>query len=224
MSSQHIAAPRGDPGHARAFLVAAGVASVLVLHAKAGLDLFVPAAVVWAAASLAAARWTRGPASFTIVNIALLVADAGLDVLAMGEHLAPGTHGILPWRFEDGQGWVIAYWVALWGVAVPQRTLAMLRNGAAGQLDARLLFLAVIGLHACFVEDVVYFALLGYPPWSGPPPLGYAYLPALPGAEPWTPAGVWSVSAAATAFFIAVGGATTLRRARAVGRLRVGRG
>lgn len=201
-------------GHGRAFLIASAVAGGLTVVAKGGIDLFVPTFLVWMLVSAVAARRSRGTVAFALLNVVLLVGDAGIDVLAMGQHLPDGAVGVLPWRFGGDQTLLIGYWIALWAIAVPQRTLAMLRRTSADPAWQTVLLVAVIGLHVGFVEDVVYFALLGFPPWQGPPPLDYRYLPTLPGLPTWTSASVWTVSAVAAAGYVLVSVGAVLSRRR----------
>jgi hypothetical protein len=173
---------------------------------KGAFDLFVPVVVGWLALSFLAISRVRGAVSFALWNVVLLLADSVLDILAMGTHLPSwmSTPFVVPWGESSiAQLGVIAYWVLLWGIAMPNRALAMLdRIDSIGEASRVLMLLAVIGLHVTFVEDVVYFAILGYPPFVAAPPENYVYLPHLPGMPVWSATSVWIAATIGTAFFV----------------------
>lgn len=195
-----------EDGHLRTFLIVSLVFTIIVASGKGSLDLFLPCAIAWTLVSLVALS-SRNVLQFVGWNVALLLADSVLDIAAMGQHM-PNLEGtwIVPWAASATvQAGLIAYWVLLWGIAMPSRTLAMLdRITTAGHATKVLLFLAVIGLHLTFVEDVVYFLLLGYPPLLRIPPHNYAYLPHPLGLPQWNAYSVWTLAAFGLAFFIGV--------------------
>jgi hypothetical protein len=194
-------------GHLRTMLIVTAAFSLVVVIGKGGFDLFVPGVIAWTALSVAITARTRGAGSFVIGNLVLLVGDSLLDIVVMGQHLPIALAA--PWTIvwgasPDPQAGVIAYWVLLWGVAMPHRTLAMLDSVPQVRPGTKIwLLIAVIGLHVCFVEDVVYFAILGYPPLVSIPPHNYEYLPHIFGMPEWSAQSVWAAAAVGTIGFAA---------------------
>lgn len=194
--------------HVRIVLGATLAFTIVAMAEKGRIDVTPVVAAAWLALSLLAVHRVRGTRSFILWNIALLIADSALDVVVMGQHLPAGVVAsglIAPWPSGNGaEAAVIAYWVLLWGVSMPNRTLAMLiRMHPTGYRMRALLFIAVIGLHLTFVEDVVYFAILGYLPFVSAPPLDFRYLPHL-GELVWTAPAVWGAAAVGAVFFVVV--------------------
>lgn len=189
--------------HFRNLLVGTIGSAVVVTVQKGGVDLFLPILLGWFVLSIFSIQNTHNAKNFVMWNIILIVADSILDVFAMGLHFPHWIHAplVLPWRSASpGQSWTIIYWIFLWGIAVPNRTLALLDRVKLGHSKI-VLFVAVIGLHVTFVEDVIYFALLGYLPFVSTPPLNYDYLPHLFGIH-WTAQYVWLMSEIGCAFYV----------------------
>ncbi|MFX4301590.1 hypothetical protein ACOJUR_04830 [Alicyclobacillus tolerans] len=180
---------------------------ILNYFAKGRLDIFPIVAGVWLVLSYVLIPLSTSVARFGIFNVILLVADSILDIVAMGEHLSNlwNKLPIAPWHWgHNGEAMLITYWVLLWGAAVPNRTLAMIHfipNAAYSRRGVWLL-VGVIALHVTFVEDVIYFALLGYPPFVTRPPLDYAYLPTFIFVRHWTAWKVWLDATFGTIVFI----------------------
>lgn len=214
----------GAVAHLRNFAACAIAVTVLAIVNKGTMDLLLLIAVGWFAVSVIAVLRTRSAGSFVKWNGILLVVDALFDIAVMGTHLPawlpPGA--LSQWNFDSGQGWILAYWIVLWGVALPNRTLAMADQAALSPSAAIALVIAVIGLHVTFVEDVIYFTILGYPPLVSVPPENYAYLPQLFGLGVWTAPKVWVVSTIGLLIFIvtSVVVVTSSKRTTVFGRRR----
>ena len=197
--------------------------TVVAIVDKGGIDLLVPVVLGWLGFSLFASSRTRSVGSFAAWNVPLLIADSVLDIVAMGTHLPVwiGPPVVLPWDTASWGGHigVVAYWILLWGLAVPSRTLTMLdRLPHTAFSERAYLFVAVIGLHVLFVEDVIYFAILGYPPLVSTPPENYVYLPHPGWMPPWTASSVWVAAAIGSALYVGVTVALFFRQRRAGGR------
>jgi hypothetical protein len=179
--------------------------AVVVIINKKGFDLFSLVFLGWMLLSFIAITKSSETKAIVVWNIILLVADSIVDIFSMGTHLPQWLQNlsILPFQFSSSsQIGVISYWVLLWGIALPNRTLAMLDTSSSIHLGKIALFTAVIGLHITFVEDVIYFALLGYPPFASTPPQNYSYLPHLFGIHHWTAPLVWKLSSIGCAVYV----------------------
>lgn len=190
-------------GHLRNFAGSALAVNIIAIVNKGAIDFLMLVAVAWFAVSVTGVLRTDSAGSFVNWNVILLLSDAVLDIAVMGTHLPAwlADGALIPWNFDTGRGWIIAYWVLLWGIAIPNRTLAMADRAAIPPAAAAALVVTVIGLHITFVEDVIYFTLLGYPPLISTPPENYAYLPQYFGLGVWTAPKVWVISAIGTLAF-----------------------